>query len=370
MAVFLLAYILIYSSMHALVAYRVQPLLPQAWPVRLGFYAFLGMMILCPILTHLADRTGHHALATCLAWTGFTWMGFVFVAFCLGLAFAFLELLTLGLRPMLPEWQAPLSPGVKAGLLIALSLAVLTYGAFEARTLQVVHIPLGSPRLDSEITVAQISDVHLGLLAGERRVRSIRAALEKIGPDILVCTGDLIDSNPDFLARVGHELRGLEAPLGKFAVTGNHETYAGLGKSRQFLRDSGFTVLDGEIWSGPGIVLAGRPYQQGQDCDLEAEQLKRLKQEACVILLKHDPKVCPEGSEVFDLQLSGHTHKGQIFPFGLVVKLFYNHVSGKHQLPGGAVLYVNQGTGTWGPQVRVLAPPELTVFTIGGQSQP
>jgi hypothetical protein len=370
MAWFLLAFILIYSSMHALVAYRVQPLLPRARPVRLGFYAFLAMMILCPVMTHLADRTGHHALATILAWSGYTWMGFVFVAFCLGLAFTSLELLGSGLRSLLPEWQTWLSPGVKAGLLIGLSLVVLTYGAFEARTLQVVQIPLVSSKLESPITVAQISDLHLGLLAGQGRVRSIRTALEDIRPDILVCTGDLIDSNPEFLGRVGRELRELEAPLGKFAVSGNHETYAGLGRSRQFLRDSGFTVLDDEIWTGTGIVLAGRSYRREPDCSLEAEQLKRFRQEGYVILLKHDPKVCPESQGGFDLQLSGHTHKGQIFPFGLVVKLFYTHVSGRHQLPGGGVLYVNQGTGTWGPQVRVLAPPELTVFTIGAQAQP
>jgi hypothetical protein len=328
------------------------------------------MMILCPVMTHLAGQTGHHALATILAWTGYTWMGFVFVAFCLGLAFTFLELLRIGLRSVLPAWQVPLSPGTKAGLLIGLSVIVLAYGAFEARTLKVVQIPLNSPRLESAITLAQISDVHLGLLSGLDRVRSIRTALEEIRPDILVCTGDLIDSNPESLERVGRELQKLEAPLGKFAVSGNHETYAGLERSRQFLRDSGFTVLDDEVWTGAGIVLAGRSYRHEPDCSLEADQLKRFRQEGYVILLKHDPKVCPESQGVFDLQLSGHTHKGQIFPFGLVVKLFYTHVSGRHQLPGGGVLYVNQGTGTWGPQVRVLAPPELTVFTIGAQAQP
>ena len=361
---FLLAYFVISSGMHAVVAFRLQHLLPQPLPVRLFFSAFLVLMILCPILTHLADRGGHHLLATTLAWAGYTWMGFVFVAFCLGIAFALLELLGAGLRSFGPDWPPLFSPQTRAALLVGLTLAVLAYGAFEARTIRIEQVRLRSAKLDRDIVLAQVSDVHLGLLAGDGRVRAIRSHLEAIQPDMVVCTGDLIDSDPRFLTGLARELRRIKAPLGRFAVTGNHETYSGLNRSRQFLMDAGFTVLDDQVWTGEGLTLAGRSYRHERSCLEEEGLLRDSRPKGFVILLKHSPLVCPESTAHFDLQLSGHTHKGQIFPFGLVVKAVYPFLAGEFPLEDGALLYVSRGTGTWGPQIRFLAPPELTIFTL------
>ena len=366
---FLLAFFLIYSGMHAVVAFRILTLVPQNLPVRLFFFAFLILMIICPIVTHQLDRAGHHSLAIIPAWTGYTWMGFIFVAFCLALAFIILELLATGLRSFLQGWSPLLSAEIKAVLLIGMALSIMVVGAFEARSLAVEHVRLTSPKLKNSFTLVQISDVHLGLLAGEKRVRAIRDELERIKPDILVCTGDLIDSNPESLAPVSRELKSFQAPGGKFAVTGNHEVYAGLERSRLFLQDSGFTVLDDQVWNGQGITLAGTSFRHEPACSQEERLWSRIKPENVVILLKHSPTVCSDSTKHFDLQLSGHTHKGQIFPFGLAVKAFFSYLAGTYPLLNDATLHVNRGTGTWGPQVRFLAPPELTVVTIQGEKQ-
>lgn len=92
--------------------------------------------------------------------------------------------------------------------------------------------------------------------------------------------------------------------------------------------------------------------------------MNRFQAEDFNVLLKHSPKVCSESAEGFDLQLSGHTHKGQIFPFSLVTKIVYPYLAGMYSLGNGAAIYVNSGTGTWGPQMRLLTNQEITVFHI------
>ena len=102
----------------------------------------------------------------------------------------------------------------------------------------------------------------------------------------------------------------------------------------------------------------------------EDELLSRLKGDTFTLLLKHIPVVRYNAHAAFDLQLSGHTHRGQIFPFRLVIELFFSHISGLYDLSDGAHLYVSRGTGTWGPPIRFLSPPEVTIIDITHDKHP
>ena len=368
MITFLVAFLAVYTSMHTVVILRLRPLLPQAMPLRCLLGGFLLFMICAPILTHLLDESGYYLGASVLAWTGFTWMGFVFTAFSLGVLLYCLEGMSFIVQSLISSpGRTLLGPLSKAWLLLGITAGALGIGFLQIQDIRINQIHIPSHQLSSRkgsLTLVQISDLHLGLLAGEKRVLKISALLEDIQPDILVCTGDLLDSNPKGLAELVPLLRDFPATWGKFVVTGNHELYIGLDAARDYFRRAGFVLLDGRIWRKDGIALAGVAYSRSRSCDGEKEVARGFRPEEFNVLLKHSPEVCTESAEGFDLQLSGHTHKGQIFPFSLVTKAVYPYLAGMYSLANGSAIYVNQGTGTWGPQMRLLTHQEITVFNI------
>ncbi|MFP4284966.1 MAG: metallophosphoesterase [Desulfovermiculus sp.] len=365
---FLLAFLAVYTGMHAVVLFWLRPLLPSTWPLRCLLGCFVLFMISAPILTHLLDESGYYLGASVLAWTGFTWMGFVFTALSLGVFFYCLEGIYFIAQSFISSsGRSLLKPRSKAWLLLGITAGALGIGFLQTQDIRIneIHIPSSglSPGKD-RVTLVQISDLHLGLLAGKKRVQKISALLEDIQPDILVCTGDLLDSNPKGLADLVPQLRALPATWGKFAVTGNHETYVDRDEAGDFLRRAGFVLLDGQMWRKNGIALAGVAYSRMQDCPGERDVVNRFQADDLNVLLKHSPVVCSESAAGFDLQLSGHTHKGQIFPFSLVTKIVYPYLAGMYSLDNGSAIYVNSGTGTWGPQMRLLTNQEITVFRI------
>ena len=159
-------------------------------------------------------------------------------------------------------------------------------------------------------------------------------------------------------------------PYGKFAVTGNHEFYVGIERSLEFTRKAGFKILREEAVIIPGIItIAGiddeavRGWQKGENKS-EQDLCLHIDKSQYTVLLKHRPVPYTGSLCVYDLQLSGHTHKGQIFPFYLITKLFFSQYAGFYQLNNNSALYVSRGTGTWGPPIRFLAPPEVTIIDI------
>jgi predicted MPP superfamily phosphohydrolase len=174
----------------------------------------------------------------------------------------------------------------------------------------------------------------------------------------------------DYLDGFSETLTKLNATRGKYAVTGNHEAIAGVEKARDFTERAGFTLL-----SNRGITLdhlinivgVDDPAVQGRlqtPADQEQKLLEQFSADEFTLFLKHQPVVASETRGMFDLQLSGHTHGGQIFPFTILTKLFYPVPSGLSQIGTESWLYVSKGAGTWGPPVRVLAKPEVSVFYL------
>jgi predicted MPP superfamily phosphohydrolase len=191
------------------------------------------------------------------------------------------------------------------------------------------------------------------------------SAVAGLQPDLIVATGDIVDAEIDHLDGLSQRFASLQPPLGKYAVTGNHEFYAGIKPALDFLGRSGFAVLRGTAVSPrPGLVLAGvdDPVAGGGD----EIALLPLAPRDFTVLLKHRPLLAAGSLGRFDLQLSGHAHRGQIFPFNLLTGLTFPMQDGLYRLGGESWLYTSRGTGTWGPPMRLFSPPEITLFEIVG----
>ena len=265
------------------------------------------------------------------------------------------------------------SPKSAFYLAFAVSVVAAAWGFLEAGRIRSELITITSSKIPEgigRVRIVQVSDIHLGLIVRESRLEKILRKVKEADPDILVSTGDLVDGQVNDLSRMADMFQKIPAKYGKFAVTGNHEYYAGIKRSLTFTKAAGFTILRGKAVEVPGIVhIAGVDDPAGKRFGLDARiseeaLLSRLPSDRFILLLKHRPVVNQKSSGLFDLQLSGHAHKGQIFPFSLIVKMFYPLDAGLLSLEMGGRLYVSRGTGTWGPPMRFLAPPEVSVIDL------
>jgi predicted MPP superfamily phosphohydrolase len=289
--------------------------------------------------------------------------------------------------------------------------------SFEAQDIEIETVRIDTPKLPvgaRPLLIAQISDMHLGGGTGDRRLKKAISLIKQANPDILIATGDMIDLPYDALRKEAAMLAEIKPPLGKFAIYGNHEHYVerdgATNEARKFHVNAGFTILvpdqspsarpaaslastapgiTGGAWEfgftmpgtepkGPGdfgrLMIVGLDdpgYQPlGHSPDGKEQGLLALAHQGdFIILLKHRPDVQDASLGKFDLQMSGHTHGGQIFPFSAVTGLIYKYARGLYQLPKGSWIYTSRGTGTWGPPLRLGARPEVTIFEIQGTKQ-
>jgi len=416
MLTFMSVALLIYGSMHVYAFGKVW----MAFPHSFGFGLVLALtgivLTVSPLLVWYMERQSWHGASVATAWVSYTWMGFLFLFLCIGLVFDLGHALA-----TLLHFRWPLSDALAFRTIGLLALAGLGYGSIEARQIRVEEINITTPKLATgRVTIAQISDLHLGMMSGHALLERVITKLREIKPDIVVTTGDIVDGQGDDLDALARQFQGYTPPLGAYAVTGNHEYYAGLENSLRFLRNAGFTVLRGESARAGGIVLVGvddsSAVSSGQRAMMDTSKaLASVSANDYIVLLKHQPVVdgdtprCLEnrserldskapGTErrrhinetgeervpgnaaieprsrfsrcpSFDLQLSGHIHGGQIFPFVYLTRLVYGVHTGLTQLADGRLLYVSRSAGTWGPPIRLFAPPEITLITIASESK-
>ena len=251
--------------------------------------------------------------------------------------------------------------GLAAQFSLALSLLIGFWGLFSAVVPRVKTIQLRTEKIEDDFDFVQISDVHIGSRSSvflERLVEKINS----LNPKFLCITGDFIDaSGVDRSELVS--LQKLDCPI--FFSIGNHERYEDLDKILERLASLGVTILRSEVaYPSNEIQLIGIDDQEDvKQVDTELKKIN-FSQNVFTILMYHRPKGFEDAEKAgIDLMLSGHTHKGQVFPFNLVVKKVFRYVSGLHRL-GGSLLYVSQGTGTWGPVMRVGSFSEITLFEV------
>jgi predicted MPP superfamily phosphohydrolase len=310
-------------------------------------------------------------LADRVSWVGFTAMGFFSSLFVLTLL---RDVVLAGAHLFMPSEQAQLwiTPSAQAALL--LTLVITSAGMIIARRrpgIVEVRIPVpGLPPALHGFSIAQISDVHVGPTIKRGFVEGIVRRVNDLNADLIAVTGDLVDGSVQQLSVHTAPLAGLAARHGAFFVTGNHEYYSGERAWTEEIRRLGMHVLKNEHvvlkHDGASLVLAGvtdysaHRFDPAQRSDPAAALSGAPADAGARILLAHQPSSATAAAQAgFDVQISGHTHGGQFWPWNLFVHFFQPFTGGLHRLKN-LWIYVSRGTGYWGPPNRFGVPSEIT----------
>lgn len=372
MVMFLLTFLLLYGGMHLYALIRMDSVFHFSAGCKILIVVVFIILIFAPLLVRIAESHHLETLARAAAYAGYLWMAFIVLFFCLSVIF---DAVRFALR-FFPSTVAAalLINNIAFGLAVFLSAVLVVYGYFDAQTIRTEKLEINTGQClpaSRKIRIVQISDVHIGIIIKEKRLQALIDKVNEAKPDILVSTGDLLDGELNNVLPMAEMLARIKPQFGKYAVTGNHEYYAGIEKSLAFTRQAGFEVLRDEVKEAAGISIAGIDDVTGgrhgiiDKNSLAAQTMPPTKNDKFILLLKHQPYV--NSADNFNLQLSGHTHGGQLFPFRLITGLFFKNNYGYYKLEKNKLLYVSRGVGTWGPPVRVFAPPEITVIDLFGE---
>jgi predicted MPP superfamily phosphohydrolase len=391
-AVFLLVMVAVLGGMHLYLWARLvkDPAFGEPWRRLLTALLVAGAVAIPASLFLL--RTRSTALVDGFFFGAMLWLGVSFLLFSALLAADALRWAGTGagalwewLRrvpdpPADPDRRQFLARAVAGGAALAVggASAVAIRSALSEPEVHEVPVRLERlPRALAGLAIAQISDLHVGPTIGEREVRRVVEATNRLRPDLVAITGDLVDGSVPSLAAAVAPLAALRARYGVLFVTGNHEYYSGATAWMAHLRTLGIRVLRNERVEigdgGASIDVAGiddwrsAGLAPGHGPDL-AGAIAGRDPERSLVLLAHQPKGVEEavGGGV-ELQLSGHTHGGQIFPFNLVTGLAYRYLAGLYRGvgPGGTgQVFVSRGTGYWGPPMRLGYPPEIARIVL------
>ena len=308
---------------------------------------------------------GAPKIGTVVEYGGAVWMGFLILLIS---ALGLVDLVTVfGL--VLKPWVVGLRTAA-VGCAVILAVVAWVGGHVRPRTVDLeIELPNLPPEVDG-LVVVQLSDLHLGSLIGARSLRAVIEQIDGLRPDVVAVTGDLMDSDAGAVEKLVPVLRELTAPRGVYAVLGNHEYYAGAERSRQLMRDAGFTVLDNASSEvAPGLWVAGVADHGGgrQTDELVADletALTDVPPGAAVVLLQHTPGAEDTAAAAgIGLMLNGHTHGAQIWPAHYLVRRVFPHLAGVRQV-GTMTQVVCRGAGQWGPPMRLFAPSEIYRITL------
>ena len=354
---------------------------PVATAMALGLVALGASLPLVLILFRGRGYSGQGPRA--VAWVAFVWLGLMFIWLTLTVGSDLVRLLA-GLW----QWAWPVDPAfaVERRQWLSRLSALVVLGAGLGAAAWGMRTALGGPQttpvqvflrrwpkaLDG-FRIVQISDLHVAPLLDKAYVTQVVAQANALNADLIAITGDLIDGSVSELKDKVAPLAELKARLGVFFVTGNHEYYSGVGPWLVELEALGFKILRNErvrIGTAPAdFDLAGIDdytslgMHPGHGPDLPRAVSGRDASRE-LVLMAHQPRHMEVAVEAdVGLMLSGHTHGGQIWPFGFLVRLVQPFLSGLGR-QGNTQIYVNRGTGYWGPPIRLGAPPELTLLQL------
>jgi len=342
--------------------------------------AFVLLAVLTPVGIYLA-RSLPRPTSAYVGVGVYSWMGLVILLFFLSLGSELIRggaeiLRRVGVLPDDPDRRQFLARVLSAGV-AASGVALAAYGVMAARGkvgVQKVDVSLKKfPKALDGFKIVQISDVHIGPTLGKEFLDGVVDSINALEPDLVAITGDLVDGSVKELSEHVAPLGRIKAKHGVYFVTGNHEYYAGADEWIAYLGTLGVRVLRNErVTIGEGddaFDLAGvddwRAKSFGGDHGADLPRaLEDRDASRELVLLAHQPKQATEAAKLgVGLQLSGHTHGGQIFPWGLFVRIDQPFIAGLDR-DGDFQIYTSRGTGYWGPPMRVGAPSEISSLTL------
>lgn len=315
------------------------------------------------------------------AFAGWAWLGIAFYI-ALGLIVILLALLALRLIRLLQASRGSGAPAYSllrpiraaTALVVVAAVGLGGYGLLSASRPSVVQVAVPLPTLPAEfdgVRVALISDLHVGPSRGGAFTQRVVDAVNAERPDLILIAGDLVDGTVEMVGPDLEPLAGLSAPLGVFGVSGNHEFYAGDGGDWLDLWDRlGIRTLRNdrvELTRGDAQIDLAGIHDHSAPAPFEPDLAAALSGGAAdtfTLLLAHEPRQAEQASDLgVDLQVSGHTHGGQMWPINLLVPLQQPVLEGLGNV-GDTAVYTTRGAGAWGPPMRVGASPEITILTL------
>ncbi|MBX3231332.1 MAG: metallophosphoesterase [Labilithrix sp.] len=345
--------------------------LPQPWS-RVATVAIVVLYVLL-MGSFVLVRTLHRSIGAPLMWITYTWLGVLFfMVLSLGLS-DLARVITMRVQGSGtiddPERRMAISR-LFAGGAAMLGLGASAVGlASVLAPVAVKRVKVTLDRLtkaSSGTRIVQLTDVHVGPTIGKAYVDQVVQRVNELDADVVVITGDLVDGSVEDLKEHVAPLGTMKNKHGIYFVTGNHEYYSGAGAWIRYLESIGIKVLANEhvrIGGADGFDLVGIDDPSSGTQDLRKALEGREADRACV-LLSHQPRGIALAEKLgVDLQLSGHTHGGQLFPWNFMVRLQQPFVAGLHKLER-AQIYVSSGTGYWGPPMRVGTSAEITEIEL------
>lgn len=346
---------------------------------RIVFLVVFGLLILAYPLGRMMNGASRGVVSDVLIRSGSFYMALMLHLFLL-LVVVDLFRLANALLKFFPKGFA--ADPHKTGLIAFIAVMGIGLGVVAGGYVNALHLRLRTIEIDIDkpagagfrtLNIAMASDIHLGTVMGSRRLERIVGRLNALEPDIVLLPGDIVDES---VSRAEEEkmiscLRSIKAPLGVFSVPGNHEVYGRLEKNLKYLRRGGVRVLQDEaVLVDEAFVLVGRKDPTVLQSKERRMPIREILEKTGadpklpIILLDHQPVRLMEAVDAgIDLQLSGHTHAGQLFPLNLINKKIWEKYWG-YLRKGKTQYYISCGVGTWGPPVRTGSIPEIVRIKV------
>lgn len=344
--IFIPTFLAIYFSVNYYVYFRILGLLEI--PKSFLHYSIFIALALSYILAVMLERFFHSIFTRSFYALASVWMGVMFFLFSTLIIYELLN----------PLFK--FNPRT-AGIIIIIFVSLISlFSIINAIQLKTNHVSLDG--FGAELKVVQLSDIHAGTIKNSKYLHNLVDKVNKLNPDMIFITGDLVDGSGPLRYDSYDPLKALNAKT--FFIHGNHETYEGLEPVEEIINKLNFTLLKDSVVTYKGIQIAGLNFTE--DIIKMNTSLNSLIIDNSIpsILLNHAPILAKEASlKGFNLQLSGHTHNGQIFPFNLLVKMQFKYLNGLYKIDN-MFLYVSPGTSTWGPPMRLGSTNEITVFNL------
>jgi predicted MPP superfamily phosphohydrolase len=323
------------------------------------FINFGPLLLTCSFIVALFVGAKYYNLFTCVLYSvSASWMGVFFYLLLASVLYGFVVLL-------MRFTGSEISLRWFGVFLLTLALIVGIYGLFHARKIFIKRVDIKLEQLPVSWegrTAVFVSDVHLGQIRGESFSRKIVDKINALNPDIVFIGGDLYDGFPTDIKRATEPFNDLKPKLGVYFITGNHEEFRDNKPFIDAVKEVGMRVLDDEKVEIEGVQILGVDYLNARDREKFAEIIvgMNLDKNKPSILLKHEPKdVDVTSAQKISLQLSGHTHRAQVWPLGYLPKKVYKGFDYDLKSLGDTQIFTSSGVGTWGPPIRVGTNAEI-----------
>ncbi len=377
LVIFLSIVLSVYGLVNWYIFIRGWQAIPKLPVVKAG-YLFISLgLIFSFIVGRYIERVSASEVSGILIWIGSFWLsmmtylliGIILVDFLRALDYFF---------PFFPSSVTvnyPKTKMVTLAVIVSTSLMIVVFGFFNARNPVIRRLELRIPKKAGalrSLKIAMASDIHLGRIISNSRLENMVNMINGISPDIILLAGDIVDEDltPVIHKDLGRTLTRLRSRYGTYAITGNHEFIGGIKESEKYLTDHHITLLrDAYEKVDNCFYIVGRDDRgvkrfTGKTRKPLGDIIAGIDRDLPVILMDHQPFTLSDAvDEGIDIQLSGHTHHGQVWPYNMITSMIFEISRGYARI-GGTQFYVSCGFGTWGPAIRTSSRPEVVEITL------